>query len=838
MSSEAVEKVVELKRRAIALKETGDVNSAMALLAEARDIEFKNASIEDLWHPLKLKQFAVVLKKKGDLDGARQALLKAKQIETEGAATTTTGGAPPAAQAPPATSNAASTGMAAAANIETRETQERQQVSASQKANSMENGSHMESSDSENKQARQSNIPEIHDNDDVHDDNNNEDDNDDAKDELKELMLLDQDGNGDSDDGPIEVSYTIDDMADQEMMTEFRLGGMPTPSQEEYQAKILECKRSALAFKQAGNTGRAMQELQKSKTLEQVRIALSHMNEGLGLRINEDVDGWIETLNDEESEMLGEFLNKKPNTTVGGGSSSNNLEHVLEELSGFMEDPALLMDAINMGMTVPSVEEVQTQVQEHKRIAMEHKQAGDIERAKAALIQSKKFAAHSFKLELIFQQMRVLQRQQNGLPLEQLEALAEDAERGMATRTTATKAQKKEPPQKAAPSIKSSQQLREEAIRLRDEKKIAEAAQVLKLYKEAVKREQDAADLRRRQEAVQELQNEMELAKEQIHIFEFYQRFVDPDTQQIANWNQYMANCAKVAKVIQLKGVETIQMDRKAGSLMCVKPLVAVEEHDFNAMVTDLVEFGSNSDPTDERLEIAILNVQNVEDNAHVKKAVREQKRDKITPFPTTIRVEVTVQFPPNEVDTEKSIELMYQSSTIKDPTNDGGCEAGAGESPPTSYEFNEPQYAALPRGNSPYGKMVRKRIERKRKIQLSVFQVAIPPPKKGGGWFWSSSKQQGDNDLPSPLLLGKVVLELQSLMNKTCLVAGKFPLVNGSGTKALGGTIQLGVRTGVRYASSEQGDLSTQVAPSRTELCPYEAVAFSLSQPATSAEV
>jgi tetratricopeptide (TPR) repeat protein len=579
MSSVAVEKVVELKRRAIALKEAGDVNGAMALLAEARDIEFENANIEDLWHPLKLKQFAVVLKKKGDLDGARQALLKAKQIETEGVATTTTtGGVPPLAQAPPATSNAALTETAAVAIVETRVTQEPQKASASQKANSIENDNHMEASDNENKQPHQSNIPEIQDNVAVPDDE--DDDNDEAKDQLKELMQLDQDGDSydddDDDDGPMEVSYTIDDMADQEMMTEFRLGGMPTPSQEEYQAKILECKRSALAFKQAGNTARAMQELQKSKTLEQVRIALSHMNEGLGLRINEDVDGWIETLNDEESELLGEFLNKKPNTATGGGGSSHNLELVLEELSGFMEDPALLMDAINMGMTVPSVEEVQTHVQEQKCIAMEHKQAGDIERAKAALIQSKKFAAHAARLELIFQQMQVLQRQQDvnpvDIPLEQLEALAEDTEGGTATRTTAKKAQPKEPPQKVAPSVKSSQQLREEAIRLRDEKKIGAAAEVLKLYKEAVKREQDAADLRRRQEAVQELHHEMELAIEQIRIFEFYQRFVDPDTQQVANWNQYMANCAKVAKVIQLKGLETIQMDRKAGSLMCQTP--------------------------------------------------------------------------------------------------------------------------------------------------------------------------------------------------------------------------------------------------------------------------
>ena len=77
----AQDQIIDLKRQAVALKESGDVNGAMALLAQARDLEFENATIDDLWEPLKLKQFAVVMKKRGDLDAARQALMKSKQIE-------------------------------------------------------------------------------------------------------------------------------------------------------------------------------------------------------------------------------------------------------------------------------------------------------------------------------------------------------------------------------------------------------------------------------------------------------------------------------------------------------------------------------------------------------------------------------------------------------------------------------------------------------------------------------------------------------------------------------------------------------------------------------------
>ena len=82
--STTAEQILDLKRQALALKDAGDTNGAMALLAQARDLEFENASVEDLWEPLQLKQFAVVMKKRGDLDSARQALIKAKQIEKEG----------------------------------------------------------------------------------------------------------------------------------------------------------------------------------------------------------------------------------------------------------------------------------------------------------------------------------------------------------------------------------------------------------------------------------------------------------------------------------------------------------------------------------------------------------------------------------------------------------------------------------------------------------------------------------------------------------------------------------------------------------------------------------
>jgi hypothetical protein len=357
-----------------------------------------------------------------------------------------------------------------------------------------------------------------------------------------------------------------------------------------------------------------------------------------------------------------------------------------------------------------------------------------------------------------------------------------------------------------------------------------------------LKREQEAADLQRRQQALDDLQQEIDHARQQIRVFEFYKRFVDADTQQISMWNEYIANCSNVSNVIQAKGPDAVRIVRKRAALLCVQKH-GEKEDDLNATVTNLVAHGSNADPTDDRLEVTILDLQNIRENSNLQKLLKKQKRE-MSPSELesskrmnyTVRVEVTLQLPPNEHEVDKSLELEFEATL--DGTNGQTMPALDGEEQrlPSCYTFESSQYVKLERGTSAYGKIIRRRIERNKKIQIHVYYVSVPPKKKGGFW---SSRSKNDEPLPPPTLLGKIVVGLQDLLTRNCVVAGELPLLNGSGTKALGGTLRLGVRTGRSFAqppTAEQTDVAACTGTSdegskRTELVPYDAMVFSLNK-------
>jgi tetratricopeptide (TPR) repeat protein len=778
-----------------------------------QEMEEATARIDGLSEPRALQQLAVAYKRQGNLEAAKQALRKAKRIlaqqQAEKELPAAVAKQNDSASLPTSPAQPATTTLPAATVPPEEEEKLREHDPSSSEPLVEEHTEEL--------------VP-----DDTVDTENV------ADDDLEAMMQTE------------EVSYSVAEMADHEMMTEFRLGGMPVPSDADYQAHILTCKRSALRSKKAGNKAQALQALQQAKQLEQVRVALSQMNEGLGLRINADADGWIETLTAEESELLGEFLTKPMDQA--SGPKKDLMEDILEELADFMEDPVLLMDAIDMGMEVPSLADVQAEAEDQRRLALEHKQAGNLEGAKAALRQSKQLAVHAQKLEGVFDQIEQQKRKGGTLNVddegnddnshsEGLKALLEAEEKS----AQGPKPTKKAVPKKAVPATKSSKELKQEAIRLRDEKKIAEAAKMLKLYKAALKCEQEAAELQRRQQVVKDLQHEIEHARQQIRVFEFYKRFVDADTQQISMWHEYITNCSNASNLIQVKGPDAVQIVRKRAALLCVQNC---GEDDFNATVTNLVEQGSNADPADERLEVTILDLQKIGDNTNLQKLLKKQKREMLPSeleaskrINYTVRVEVTLQLPPNEHEVDKSIELVFEPTV-------GGSDSQStpaleGESQPlsSSYTFDEAQYVNLVRGTSAYGKIIRRRIERNKKIQIHVYHVAVPPKKKGG--FWSSRSSKTDEALPPPTLLGKIVVGLQDLLTRNCVGAGDFPLMNGSGTKALGGILRLGVRTGRSFGTPPAAEPNDNAAAAGVpdegsqgaELVPYDAMVFSLKK-------
>ena len=844
------DEILALKRQAVALKESGDTNGAMQLLAQARDLEFQDATVEDIWEPLKLKQLAVVLKKKGDLDTARLALHKAKQLEKGEIVPPTLQQAEPSTQPPPqqpAESQPQQSQEKAEENpIRTTTNDEIAAANDEQPHKQDENLS--PTGTPANSQQVVEDPVEEHPMDDSHNADGDDGDEEDEGD-LQALMQLGDNNNHDDDDMDVDilltqVEFSMEEMIDQDMMTEFKNGGMPVPSEADYQAKILDAKKAALAFKKAGDTTRAVQELHKAKQLDAVRVALSQIANVDGFETEHAMMEHL-NLNAEESELLGEVLNpasaaaassvpSESNMDSDNNNNNNNtdrLENILEDLAGFMEDVTLFMDAVDMGMEVPSVDEIRAKAEEHKQSALDHKNAGNLEGAKASLLKFKQFTAHAAKLEICLEQMQ--QKKGKGtnreVKMEDLEALldAEDQPKQVVQA-------KKE--KAAGPKPKSSDELKQEAIRFRDQKMIKEAGEALKLYKEALQREQHEAEVQRRQQIVNDIRNEIAFAERQVQILEFYEHFVDAEAQQVASWKEYIARCSNVSKVVLAKGSDAIKIVRKEGSLMCVKPIgEEAEEMDVNDMITGLLGASSSgsADPPDERLEIAIMGVRKIDENTYLQKLVKQQKRDNLPHHPAIIRVDAHVQFPPNDpTTTADSIDLVFEPSA--DPLKklqlpDGG---DGGEEPqlPSYCAIEQSQYIHLERGDTTYGKAIRRRMERNKKIHISVHQVPVAPKK--GGWFFNKKKKGDEDKLPPPTLLGKVVVELHGLLTRNCAAAGEFPLMNGSGTKALGGTVRLVVRTGLPLLPPEaQGDHFDGKSLDTT-LTPHNAMVFSLNQP------
>lgn len=75
--------MLDLKRRAVALKREGNLAEAKELLAQARDLELADFDVADLEDPLLLKKLALSYKRRGLMNEAKNALSKAKAIEAQ-----------------------------------------------------------------------------------------------------------------------------------------------------------------------------------------------------------------------------------------------------------------------------------------------------------------------------------------------------------------------------------------------------------------------------------------------------------------------------------------------------------------------------------------------------------------------------------------------------------------------------------------------------------------------------------------------------------------------------------------------------------------------------------
>jgi hypothetical protein len=586
------------------------------------------------------------------------------------------------------------------------------------------------------------------------------------------------------------VTFTDEEMKDEEMMTMFRLENMPgIPTDDEYRARILSHKREALALKNAGDVAGARQQLQTARQLDKVRIALSHMNEGLGLRIHDDRDGWLEELNQADSAAVGEILD-------AGSRNAGGVQLDVDELLEMSS--AEIRDAVDMGMELPSVEDILSQANEKKALAIQCKRDGQLDQAKAALLESKRLSGAAVKLQSVPTKQQQGDKGEQDISMEALESLLDDSTNKATGPAPKQQQQQKEPKEAASPPL-TTEELKQEAIRLRNEGHMAEATRVFKMYKEALKKEADIAEKRRCQEIVENIRREVSLAQQQQSLFRFYERFVDAEAgaSQMKRWNDYARQCEDAADLMEKRGSSnSLIVSRRTKS-----GLSRIEDD----MLTDVLECGAEE--SEERLEVAILDLRNMDENKTFHKLRGENESNAAAGH--VLRVDVTIQIPPSEEERDHSVELVFES----DPSFEFGSE----------YRFGSSRFVNVPRGDSKFAEIVRRRME-KRKIQISVHYAPLEEKRKGS-WFGGrsgSSKALSSAEENPPSLLGKVVLELNELLKRNC-VAGDFPLTYAR--KAVGGSVGLVLRTGVPIDAEQRETVSARAA-----LVSHEVMSFSLS--------
>ena len=358
---------------------------------------------------------------------------------------------------------------------------------------------------------------------------------------------------------------------------------------------------------------------------------------------------------------------------------------------------------------------------------------------------------------------------------------------------------------------------------MKQEGKLTEATKALRMYKQAMAEEANKVEMEKRQKTIAELNKEIEAAEGQIYRFIFYERFVDAQegAAQLAFWRKYALDCSRVIKLIETKGTGSIAMSRKKSTL-------------GKTIVNDDLSFIHDSvDPSDERLEIAFLGASNIHDNRHLKKALRQrtkelqqQQKDKTTSSVSPeinpkIRIDVTIQLPPSENESDGNIQFSIE------PTPINGKE-GSYQAEPCS------KYIDLPRGKSKYAKTILRRMERKR-IQFAV--VYVPPSAKKGIFGLGSSKKTKDaTSLESSL--GVVSFELKEFLQNRS-IAGEFPIMDTMRRNELGGSIRVGIRTGIPFdldaieAQSALTELTgyklsgADTNSTSTQLEPFEALIF-----------
>jgi hypothetical protein len=765
MSSEAT----QLKLRPLELKEGGDIEGAKETLARARAIEFESVTAEELTDPGELKRLAVFLKRRGDIPGAKAALARSKLLMAGAGSTSASSPSLPSAAEQlsariPCLYNAATPlpNSSAAADP-----QQGQQQSSDADADSGANPY---------ERAHETGDP---------------------ADDGRDTNYLAQQGTTEAElaeelepSGP--VQFDDDELANEGTMAEFREMGMDFPTEEFYTERVKANKIAAVAAKKRGDMASAKAHLVMSKKLEATAAKL--YAEG---GEEESDDGLDYSLLDELMQDEGGGLDDDAFLTADLTDDSNTMS--LDELDDF--DAPMLKDMMEVGMEVPSVDEVMKTAEEKKRLALSLHKEGNKVGATAALAESKKLASQGQRLSDMLDAIRE-GKSEDPDDMDALEAMLDQTEGKPAA------ARSKSVPAESQGPLKGAEEYKREAVRFKQEGKLTDATKSLRLYKKALAEEDRKREMEECRALVEELNSEIVLAREQQQRHAFYERFVDVQAgaAQLCFWRRYASNCSKVITVIQAKGTKAVKIARtNSGGGNYI--------HN-----EDLGFVGGSADPHDARMELTIMDVMDIRENKHLKKILRqiekEQKENKAQVAAAdkpSLRIDVTIQLPPSEKESDSNISLSFHP--LPEENN------GVGD-----YNCGISQYVQIARGDSRFAKTIRRRMERKR-IQFAV--TYVPPQKKKS--FFKKNQENGQTETS----LGYVAVDLKDFLGGN-FIAGDFPIMDSVRRNELGGRLRLCIRTGIPFdpAACEAHDalqeLVVETPSTAVDFTRFDALSFS----------
>ena len=736
---------LELKKQALVAKKDGNITVALQLLQQSKDIEKISMSSNEQHNSLPSlywKRLAILYKQAGRMEEAKIALLRSKEID--------------------------------------------------------------ESQDLEKKDTESETITT--DNEQVVENKNNEvsicdtgNDNVETEEDQTLLAELNEKNSKNDDIQNIDetmsssMTFTVTEMMDEEMMTEFKTAGMTIPSKEVYSNEIVNYKKKALQYKQHNEIQKATQSLRVAKQLEKVLQALQSIDV-VELTTNEDPSSWMQTLTAEESELLGELLTSDQNNNFDDDEQAILLTRASETLTveelDTMNDQDIFDFVEMMGIaSLPTVEKLQDDAIQYQKQAIEYKQAGNIDNAKTSLLNAKRSKAQAERLAKIL--VRLQESTESATASGTQEVSIDDLEALVNKRSERkeTKAKKEQtsPSPKDSWHSKPSAEIKSEIIRLKNEKQVKEATRLLDILKQVLSQEQQRIEKENDEKLIKDIDERVRVCNIQERLWHFYSWYIDPSfgTEQYNAWEKFKEDCKDAIKQIQAKGTNSIKVSNQTQDSS--SKLYAWPNDDIDEILGCCQHSSADSNSHNDDFEIAVLKIFSLNENERLRKLLSKKQKEAILESHLYVRIDAKVPLLHSSNDSSQPLHIEFAASNSTKVDEN------------SHFEFDESSRKrfALPRDESRHAKSLKRRIETKA-VQFTVYLTCLDHRQQDSSkvsWFFNQrrhSEVANDEGNDKDVMLGKVSIELRQLFERNW-IAGDYPLMINN--KNVGGVLRMCLR-------------------------------------------